>query len=108
MGAGNGSPTAQSTGAGSTGTARGAAGQASEAQGTSQSNTAGQSATPQSRSGVPLNGIATLNAQKKLGVAESPSEEKRKNDEILNQADQSIQRTQKETNMTPSSAPATQ
>jgi hypothetical protein len=104
--ASNGKPTAPSTGAGSTGTAGVADGLASGMQGTNPNNTAAQTGITQSRSGAPLKGIATLNAEKKRGVAEPPSEEKRTNEQILDQANRSIQRTQRETTTTPSGAPA--
>ena len=106
MAASNGNPTTPSTAAGSTGTAGVADGLASGVQGTNPNNTIAQPGTTQSGFGVPLNGIATLNAEKKLGVAEPPLEEKRKNEEVLDQANRSIQRTQRETTTTPSGAPA--
>ena len=58
------------------------------------------------RSAAATNGIATLNAEKKRGVAEPPAEEKRRDEQMVNQANRSIQRTQRETTTTPSAAPA--
>jgi hypothetical protein len=94
------------TGAASTGTAGVAAGLANGAQGISPNNATAQPGTTQSSSGVSRNGIATLNAEKKLGVAEPPSEEKQKNEQMLDQANRSIQRTRSETTTAPSGAPA--
>ena len=74
--------------------------------GANTNSTIAQPGTTQGGFGVPLNGIATLNAEKKLGVAEPPREEKRKNEEVLDQANRSIQRTQRETTTTPSGTPA--
>jgi hypothetical protein len=103
--AGNGSPTAPSTGGGPIAGAGVAADMVSGAQGVNPNNTTAQPGTTQPSSGVPLNGKATLNAEKKLGVAEPSSEEKSKNDQLLDQANRSIQRTQKETTTTPSGTP---
>ena len=102
----NGNPAATSTGAGSPGTAGVSDGLASEVQGTSPNNAAAQPGKTQSSSGAPLNVIATLNAEKKRGVAEPPAEEKRRDEQMVNQANRSIQRTQRETTTTPSAAPA--
>jgi hypothetical protein len=51
---------------------------------------------------VPLNGNATVNAEKKLGIAEPPSIAKQKNDQLLDQAGRSIQKTQHDITGTPS------
>jgi hypothetical protein len=73
---------------------------------TGNPNTTAQPGTAQPSSGAPLNGIATLNAEKKLGVAEPPSTKKAKDDQMLDQANKSIQRTQRETATTPSGVSA--
>jgi hypothetical protein len=61
------------------GTAGVSDGLASGVQRNNPNNAAAPSGTTQRGSSAPLNGIATLNAEKKRGVAEPPSEEKRKN-----------------------------
>jgi hypothetical protein len=60
------------------------------------------SAASQGGSGRVPQGIATLRAEQERGVAASPAEEKQKTDLINQQANESIQKTQRETAAPPS------
>jgi hypothetical protein len=55
--------------------------------------------------GPPKNGIATLRSEQDLGVAASPEDEKRKTDMIEQQGAEAINKTQRETAVTPSGQP---
>jgi hypothetical protein len=101
----NGNQTAPSISTPPTGNPTASAGLVAGAQGVTP-NTTAQPGTAQPSSGAPLNGIATLNAEKKLGVAEPPSSKKAKDDQMLDQANKSIQRTQRKIATTPSGVSA--
>jgi hypothetical protein len=55
---------------------------------------------------VPLNGNATLNAERKLGVAEPPDQAKQKDDQLLEKSNQLIQKTQHDVGIPPSNGAA--
>jgi hypothetical protein len=55
---------------------------------------------------VPLNGNATVNAEKKLGVAEPPAQAKQTNDQLLERGNRLVQKTQHDVGIPPSNGAA--